>query len=494
MDLDAYRAGAEDFTAQLSLEYYRHYAGLQDDLGIEPVYDRHAALFEREAVEALREEAARAAAGDERRSVRALLDFAVEGHLGLATKSLDAALARREADLRLEVDGKSLGFRESPVVQANEPDPERRERIEQARLEATTVELNPLRREALAAQHAVARDLGWPSYRAMCEELKGFDLDALSAQTGAFAAATDAVYPEALDPVLRATTGTALAQARRSDLPRFFRFVDADAAFPRERLITAFQETLAGLGIDLGAQRNVVLDVESRPGKSPRAFCAPVRVPDEIYLVVPPMGGRDDYAALLHEGGHAQHFAGVDPALPFEFRHLGDNSVTEGYAFLFDHLVEDPVWLEHRLGVRDVDELLAHARAQRLMMLRRYGAKLAYELALHGDQGARHLGALAAAYSAGLTEAVGVDWPEELYLVDVDPGFYAAAYLRAWAFEAGLRAVLRERFGPAWFEARGAGELLRGLWEQGQRLDAAELLAELDGAELDFAALAGQSV
>jgi hypothetical protein len=230
----------------------------------------------------------------------------------------------------------------------------------------------------------------------------------------------------------------------------------------------------------------VVLDVESRPGKSPRAFCAPVHVPGEVYLVVPPMGGRDDYAALLHEGGHAEHFASVDPALPFEFRHLGDNSVTEGYAFLFDHLLEDPEWLARRLGVDDADALLAHSRAQRLMMLRRYAAKLAYELELHGGGDADH----AATYARRLTDAVRVPWPREQYLMDVDPGFYAAAYLRAWAVESRLRTLLRERFGPAWFESPQAGDLLRDLWAQGQRLDADELLAQLDGGGLDFAALA----
>jgi len=489
MDLDAYRAGAESFTAELSLEYYRHFAGLREELGIEPVYDRHAALFERPAVEALRDEAAGAAAGDERRGLRALLDFAVDGHLGAAAKRLEAELARREAELRLEVDGERLGYREAPVAQANEPDRDRRERIERARLEVTERELNPLRREVLDIHHAMARDLGWSGYRAMCEELKGYDLEALEAQASSFAAATAGEYAETVDPALRATTGAGLDEARRSDLPRFFRFPAGDEAFPRDGLVAAFEATLAGLGIDLGAQPNVVLDLEPRPGKSPRAFCAPVRIPGEIYLVVPPMGGRDDYSALMHEGGHAEHFAGMDPGLPFEFRHLGDNSVTEGFAFLFDHLVEDAEWLERRLGVSDSGEMLAHARAERLMLLRRYAAKLAYELVLHGDEEADEA-ALSSLYARGLTEAVGVAWPRELHLVDVDPGFYAAAYLRAWAFESRLRAVLRERFGAAWFESPQAGELLRGLWAQGQRRDAAELLAELDGAELDFRALA----
>ena len=44
---------------------------------------------------------------------------------------------------------------------------------------------------------------------------------------------------------------------------------------------------------------------------------------------------------LLHELGHALHFANMSRALPFEFRWLGDNSVTEGYAMLFDHRLKD---------------------------------------------------------------------------------------------------------------------------------------------------------
>ena len=47
----------------------------------------------------------------------------------------------------------------------------------------------------------------------------------------------------------------------------------------------------------------------------------------------------------------------------------------------------------------------------------------------------------------------------------------------------------RERFGERWFERREAGEELRALWRDGQRLSAEELLGELTGAELDFGAL-----
>jgi hypothetical protein len=46
-----------------------------------------------------------------------------------------------------------------------------------------------------------------------------------------------------------------------------------------------------------------------------------------------------------------------------------------------------------------------------------------------------------------------------------------------------------ERFGELWFDEPEAGEFLRSLWAQGQKMRGDELLTELTGAELDFSAL-----
>ena len=489
MHLEAYRESAEEFVAELTAEFYRHYAGLKEEFEIESIYARHDSLFTRAAVEELREQAATPAPGtDERRRRRMLLEFAVEGHLGQATKTIDAELARREAELSIEVDGERIGYRESAVAQANEPDAERRAHIEEARLAVTEHELNPLHRESLELQHGLAQELGYPSYRDMCAALRGLDFEALHRQTEAFGAATESRYETVVEPELRRTLGIGFGELRRSDLPRFFRDAPADASFPADRLTPCFIETARGLGIDVTAQAGVFLDTERRAKKSPRAFCAPVRAPGEVYLVIAPVGGRDDFSTLFHEGGHTEHFANVDRALPFEFRLLGDNAITEAYAFLFQHLIEDPEWLRRRLGVDDDGALASYARANRLVYLRRYTAKFAYELELHGGEGAG-LEALADRYAELLSAAVRVEWPRQMFLADVDPGFYCTAYLRAWALETHLRTHFRRHFGPAWFEDPEAGEMLRSLWRDGQRLSPEELLRELTGERLDFAVL-----
>jgi hypothetical protein len=428
--------------------------------------------------------------GDEGRRLRYLTHFAFDGYLGRESRHEEAELARREVALEVEVDGRRVPYRMVPVEQANEPDSGRRAELEAARNELLVERLNPLYLQALERSHGLARELGWPSYAAAYAELRVVELGALAERMAAFLEATDPAYVPLCDPELERHAGVRLGAARRSDLPRFFRAASLDGPFAAERLVPAFAETLADLGMELAAQDNVHLDTESRPTKSPRAFCATPRVPAEIYLVVKPVGGRDDYGALFHEGGHTEHYANTAPELAFEYRQLGDNAVTESFAFLLESLVEDPGWLSERLGVADPEPIVAHALATQLVMLRRYAAKIAYELELHGAT--PRLEAMPATYGRLLEGATRMAWTPQTWLADVDGGFYVACYLRAWALEVHWRRALRERFGERWFEHADAGDWLRGLWRQGQRLGAEELLAESLGEELDFSLLAAE--
>ena len=474
MELATYRAEAEEFTSAIDREYLLHYSGRKEDFDLDPIYARHAALFEAAAVEELR--AARAP--------RELARFAAEGHIGREVKDEVSELARREAAAVVRINGDELPFRQAAVVQADERDADRRAAIEAARLEVTARELNPLLEGAHERAADSARSLGFRSMRALCEELGGLDLERLQAQAHAFLASTDALYEPLLDPELERQLGLPLAAMRRSDIAAFVRAPRLDAAFPSGRALRALEATLAGMGLERGS---VEVDSESRPTKSPRAFCAPVRVPDEVHLVFPAVGGREDFDALFHEAGHAWHYANVDRDLPVEARYLGDNSVTEGFAFVLEHLLADAAWLRRILGVEDPDPLIRYSQALRLLFLRRYCAKLLYEVELHGGE----LGSDAASetYAERLSRALRIDWPRETWLADVDPFFYAARYLRAWAFETRLRRHLSDRFGPAWFAERDAGDYLRGLWRQGQAHDADELLAETCGERIDLAPL-----
>jgi hypothetical protein len=119
--------------------------------------------------------------------------------------------------------------------------------------------------------------------------------------------------------------------------------------------------------------------------------------------------------------------------------------------------------------------------------VRRYCGKLLYELELHA---AAELDAMPDRYLDWLREATKIEWAAVDFLADVDAGFYAASYLRAWALEAQLARFLREEFGRAWFAERKAGSLLRELWSEGQGMTADEIAREVTGATLELDAVA----
>jgi hypothetical protein len=476
-ELEGYREEADRFLAVLQEEYYLHFAGLKDTLDLEPIYDRYADLTTLDACRAL----APSPDVPPRRVSSELWRFACEGYLGRLTREQEEQAALLETSLEAEVDGERIAYRMLRPRIANEPDRRRRERIEQARIELSA-ELEPIQVEGLARTREAVRELGAASYLELYERFS-FELDGLATGCRRFLEETEELYLSAFDSLLRTRLSIGLEDAGRFDIPRVLRAPERDDLYPADRLLPALEGTLAGLGIDLSAQRNVHLDVEIRPTKSPRAFCAPIEVPGRVVLVIQPIGGLDDWRALFHEAGHTEHFAHVAGHLPLEARRLGDNAVSEGWAFLLEHLVTDSAWLARRLDVPRQTELPAESATVLLYYVRRYCAKLLYELELHAGG---ELDAMRDRYVEWMREATKLEYSPVDFLADVDPGFYVSSYLRAWALEARIAAHLRDRFGTTWFAERKAGSLLRELWSEGQGMDADELAREVTGGPLEL--------
>src|SRR5207253_5455490 len=156
------------------------------------------------------------------------------------------------------------------------------------------------------------RKLDVPNYYELYKRF-GFHLDELAEECTELLDATERSWEEAGDRAFRARLGIGLSEARPWDVARLFRAPEWDDAFPPDRMLPALEATLRDLGIDLRAQQNVHLDLESRPAKSPRAFCAPIELPGRVILVIQPIGGRDDWEALFHEAGHTEHYANTSP-------------------------------------------------------------------------------------------------------------------------------------------------------------------------------------
>jgi hypothetical protein len=480
-ELEAYRDEADRFIAALDEEYYLHFAGLKEDFELSPIYERFSDLTTLDACRRLA-----ASAEIEGRGARELWRFGCEGYVGDLTRGDAEEIAGLEASLTATVDGEEIGYRLIRPSIANEPERGRREELDRARVSLTEEHLNERYVRIAEARKSATKELGAPSYRDLYARF-GFPLEELGRQCERFLADTEDTYVRAMDALFRRRVGIPLEQAKRWDIPRLFRANEWDTGFPGEKMLPALEATLAGLGIELGGQQNVHLDIESRPTKSPRAFCAPIEVPGRVMLVIQPIGGPDDWHALFHEAGHTEHYAHTSADLPVESRRLGDNAVTEGWAMLLELLVNEPAWLERRLDFARPEDFAAEASAGQLYFVRRYAAKFLYELELHGET---ELESMRARYVERMQDALKIEVSDVDFLADVDAGFYSSSYLRAWAFESLLRSFLREEFGTAWFTRREAGSLLRELWTEGQKPTADELLAEVAGAELDLGAVA----
>jgi hypothetical protein len=256
--------------------------------------------------------------------------------------------------------------------------------------------------------------------------------------------------------------------------------------YAKDRAVPVCLETLARIGFDLGADDHIRLDLDDRPQKSPRACVIASDPPAVVHLITRAQGGLHDYQAFLHEAGHALHYAGCDPALPYTYRRLSrDHALTEIYSFLLESISREPGWHSEHFGL-SADEDAERADAARfleVLLFRRYTAKLHYELELWADfeQAPDH----AQAYAENQRRATGIRYRPDGYLADMDGDFYSADYLRAWLRTAQLRAHLREAIGPDWWRRGETGELLRGLFAEGTRPTSEDIAARIGYDPLD---------
>jgi hypothetical protein len=493
LSLDRLRREGERFMQEISREYYEAHAGLKPTAQLQQVYERHAAILGREALDLVVEEFRGARPGTEaRRSARLLVDWLAESQSARELAPLDERQIEWEGSAVVRLtDGREIPYERAAIEMANAADRRERLLVEAGRSKLVERELAPLRRERFERERDITELLGLAGdYNATFELLSGVGLGELRAQCEQFLGDTEDMWNDVLPGFLRRRLGIRPDEATRSDALALFRAREFDASFPAGAMESAVSRQVREMGIDPFAGGRIRLDTGERAGKRARAFCAPVRVPDEVYLVLRPHGGQTDWNTFLHELGHALHFAYMRPDLPMEYRWLGDNSVTESFAMLFDHLMQDPRWLERYTGLAagDVEDFVRAAVFEELHFLRRYTAKLIYETELYG--GATRWETLPDLYVERLSAATTFRYDRSDAFVDVDPRYYAARYLRAWQLQALVAETLTERYDVDWWRNPRAGPWVCGtLFGEGQRELGDELAQRVARKPMSFAPL-----
>lgn len=390
----------------------------------------------------------------------------------------NAALADRvsnfEASATVSFEGKSIPYRQVNSMLANEKSHRRRGGLYVA-TDPVLDSLNIFQAQIEANSLHLAKELGYPSYNQMAQELRGFSLDDLKSTSEHVLAETESTYTVLLNEIIGKQLKLKPNDFFRYDIAPIFRNERFDSYFPGGTMIDVLKKTYQQLGTNIDDQRNLKIDSEQRPSKNPRAVCYPIDVPNDVRLSIKPIGGFDDYSALFHETGHGEHYANTQENA-MEFKYLGEPTVTENFAFLSEYLLSNQAWLRiHTTMPTAVQkDFLRFQAFHRLYFIRRYSAKFLYELQLHsGVANPESLYAALQSKSLGFRE---IPSDTKRYLGDVDAFFYSASYLRAWYLEAQLNAKLSRDYGVNWFENPQAGEFLRSLWSHGDRYDGNEFV------------------
>jgi hypothetical protein len=447
---------------------------------------RFGGLFTRDQLAALRD--AEAAAGPDERERLARLALMCQGGLVVAELAEQQdALENAVLAARVAYAGEELPLRSAQAKLALLHGYAEREELGRLVLERSAG-FNDDRLELLRSEEELDAELsGEPDPVARTVDVKQVDLDVLedelaaarAAGTGAWSALRERWLDRLLGPDRddRPTSSHVAYMRRLSPLAE---------TYPKERAVAVCTATLAALGLDVEHERTIRLDLEDRPQKSPRACVIASDPPQVVHLITRAQGGLHDYQAFLHEAGHALHYAGCDPGLPYTFRKIArDHALTEIYSFLVEAVTREPGWHALHFGLSD-EEAEGNAEATTFLealLFRRYSAKLRFELDFWRRFGAD--GGTPDGYSEALSEATGIRYPADAYLSDMDAGFYSADYLRAWIRSAQLREHLVREVGEDWWRRSETGDRLRELFREGTRPSSEEIAERIGFDPLD---------
>jgi len=477
-DLEKLRSGVHQFLKEIEERFYLNWVGLLDDINLIEIYERYSDLFTMEQIEDVKALVPRD--DEEKRLYKRLLSLLIITYAEKETNELIEKRLKLEATSSFEIDGKVIPYRSAGPMMANEPDRSLRIKMHEKMIELKEEKITPIREKFTEIYFELPHKLGFKNYIELCSYMQERDFYRFADMMEGFIRRTDSVYEKYLRKYLRSISGVELEDAHSTDVLMLRRAERYDGYFGKEKLLDVFKNSMLAFGFSIDDMKNIHLDTEERPKKIPRACVTAVDPPYDVRLTVYPMGGQDDFAAILHEGGHAVHFAHDREDLEMEYKYLGDRGFTEGVAYLFQHLTLNPGWLLKHVKMERDDEYLQFAYFQRLMAIRRLAVNSLYQFRLFEKE---TLDGMPELYAKMLSECQKIKTSPASYL-DMDMDFYSAGYVRAMLFESQLHSYLEERFGANWWDKKETGDFLREHYQYGRKYSAEEVLKKIDYGEL----------
>lgn len=485
------RDRAERFRAAFHEELYEARSGRKAWPERAPLFEHQSVLVAAETLPVIEREIASADEEEERR-LRRLLRWTARHHLEHATARLDDEHSYWMATAKLEVDDTAI-----PVSQASDAAHSATTRQARRRLSEEYCllleESASLQLDRLSRWREAALELGYGGYRDAVERLAGVNLSGVLQEGRRLLDGTEDAYADLLKDELASRLGIGPADAEAHDLGWLLRMPWLDGSCQEAGILGSLRKDLRDIGLPLEIGGHVRLEHESFPGPGMRPYCAPVRVPRQVNLLVTPTLTQPACRALLGEVGRALHFACTDDRLSFEDRALGDMAVPEAHGLLIEGLSRCAPWVRRARGLSGdrLEGYLRSAALADLVSLRRAVGRLEFELELaDSDQPA----AMGPRWAELLRSATGVRHDPRSFLETLGQRFGVARHLRGRMLAAQLQRELRERFDEDWYRNPRTGPFLGGWLANGMRFTAVELATRLGGDRLGADALLRSTV
>ena len=389
---------------------------------------------------------------------------------------MDDRLATFLNKVQVKVDGEKISFHNLGPLMGKSADFNKRERLHKAGLGVIKEANQDYLLMFKSVLKNIKSDLGFEDYIDFYQQKKTIDYSQFQKIVFEINSQLQGLYRRRMKKFVEENLHHPWQNLKSCHLSYLLLLNNFDHYFPKEQLVPVFEASMKDLGFNVKKQKNIKIDAADRPGKNSRAVCYNAKVPQEIHLIIKPVGGFYDFEAFFHEGGHSEYYAHINPKLPFVFRYLSSsNALQELFSFLFESLTRNPLWLEKYLGLpkKIAKQVAAESEMANFCMLIRYLAKFSYEYQLFSSH---DLLSGTQLYAQTLKKFTNFVYSPVAYLSDLDTGFYSADYLRAWMGEAQLIDFFEKKFGQRWFEKKEVGHWLKKIWQTGSQFDLEEIL------------------
>lgn len=479
-NIDKLSKELEKFYSQWQNELFQLYAGFKTTSNLGNIYHAYESIFSAETIQKIKSWQEDLRDSEKLRRLEHLKKLVIGGYMELAGKRLLEHLINTESTSSVDVEGEKIPYKTALYKLTQERDKLRRRLLFEA-LAPISARLEMLRREQLQTMSKAAHQAGYRSLSALFREVGGIDLSHILRLAETTAGRLEALFKKSMEQISLLMLESHSHELAEWDLPYLLKGELFDGYFPEQRFLAGFWTLNSEMGIPLSNRKNLQLDTEPRKGKGTMASLFPIRIPNQLILVIFPREGYKAYERLYQEGGRTLYYMHIKETLPFEFKASGDGALSEGYGLLFESILGNPKWWTTIMG-GEIPPYLKEYRAliKLFLFFDSIGSALADEYLLGNWDDPDPLDG----YAKIREKWRGIPFSKNQTYFNCEL-FRSAWRIRALLFEAQLRSYIVSRFGNDWFTHKGTSDFLRKLWGKGTSFKSEEILNELGFSNLD---------